>query len=250
MKKVLALFLCLLMLVPTAALPTFVASADIEGRVIQEFTVKGTVTKTLSGDGYVCGPSSYLKNAVDLSGYALSDLALELDLYLEGDLTAFQSNIEAYVELTSSGKADAGELNWNIGNLTWQTDKWFRLTLKLSEAGKGSSDAIDLSKVNYTRMYVYSKGGLGKSYIFKYCNFRIVDLSKGAVGTDPIGDGTFKVNPPEWELVDTEYETTEAVIAGYNLGDYLAPNTDADATTVLQTLMDALGAGLSPDGVK
>ena len=240
MKKVLALFLCLLMLVGT--LPTFMASADIEGRVIQEFTIKGSVSKTLTDNGYVCGPSSYLKEAVDLSGYAQKDLALELDLYLEGDLAAFQSNINAWVELTSSGKADDQELNWNIGALTWQTDQWFRLTLKLSEAGKGGSTPIDLSKVNYARMYVYSAGGVGKQYTFKYCNFRLVDLSKGAVGADPVGDGTFKVNPPTWELVDTEYETTEAVIAGYNLGDYLQPGTGYDATPALQTLLDAMGA--------
>ncbi|MBO5796845.1 MAG: hypothetical protein J6R77_00670 [Clostridia bacterium] len=242
MKKVLALLLCLLFLVPTAALPTFVASADIEGRVIQEFTIKGAASKTLTGDGYVCAPSSYLKEAVDLSGYALNDLAFELDLYLEGDLTAFQSNINAWLELTSSGKADDQEINWDIGKLTWQSDKWFRLTLKLSEAGKGSSTAIDLSKVNYARMYVYSAGGVNQQYTFKYCNFRLVDLSKGAEGTDPIGDGTFKVNPPEWELVDTEYPTTEAIIAGYNLGDYIQPNSGVDATGALQTLLNAMGA--------
>ena len=239
MKKVLALFLCLLMLVGT--IPTFMASADIEGRVLQEFTVKGSVNgKTLTGDGYVAGPSSFLKDAVDLSGYALKDLALEVDLYLEGDMTAFKKNIEAYVEVTSSGAPDSEELNWNIGAMEWQTDKWFRLTLKFSEAGKNG--AINLSNVNYTRMYVYSKGGVGKTYTFKYCNFRIVDLSKGATGTDPIGDGTFKVTDPTWELVDTEYPTTEAIIAGYNLGDYMQPNTGADATGALQTLLDAMGS--------
>ena len=240
MKKLLALVLCLLLLVPTAALPTFVASADIEGRIIQEFTVKGSVNKTMNND-YMCTGSSYLKEPVDLSGYALKDLALELDLYLEGDLAAFQSNINAWVELTSSGKADAEELNWNIGNMTWQSEKWFRLTLKLSNAGKNGT--IDLSKVNYIRMYVYSAGGVGKTYTFKYCNFRLVDLSKGEVGTDMIGDGTFKVTPPEWQLVETEYPTTEGIIAAYNLGDYLPPDTDMDATPVLQTLLDAAGAG-------
>lgn len=241
MKRALAIILSLLLMLPLSAMPTLVATADAEGRVLQEIPLKGTVSKTLSGNGYVCAPFTSFAS-LDLSGYDYADLAVEIDLYLEGDVAAFKSGINAYLEVTSSGTCDQSEINWNLAGIEWQADSWFRTTLKFSAASQGSTDPIDLKQVNYARMYIYAPGGDRKAYTFKYCNFRIVDLSKGAVGTDLIGDGSFKVAAPEWELVNTTYDTTEAVIAGYNLGDYLEPNTDRDATATLQTLLDAMGA--------
>lgn len=242
MKKALAILLCFVVMLSAAALPGLLAFADVDGRVIAELPLKASVSdKTLASKdkGRVVDKGVRFAQ-VDLSSYNADNLAVELDLFVEGDLAAFQRGLTATLGISSSGKAATNELLWDLTSIEWKEGKWFRVTLPFKEA-TSRGGAFDYASANFVQASVYSTGGIDSKYTFKGINIRIVDLSLGATGTDPIGDGTFKVEEPNWQLIKTEYPTTEALIAGYNFGDYFAPNTDMDATRALQTLIDAIG---------
>lgn len=239
MKKVLALLLAILLMLPLSALPTFVASADVEGRILKEVSLKESLSSRKIGSDQKISDKFTGFSQVDLSAYSTSDLALEMDLYLEGNLTSFKNGLKAYVELNSAGQKGKNALRFDLAKVEWQTDKWFRVTIKFADA-TAYGGAIDLTNIKFVHTSIYSSGAVDNTYSFKYYNIRIVDTSKGAVGTDLIGDGTFKVLDPDWQLIETTYPTTEAVIAGYNFGDYFAPGSDVDATKGLQSLLNAI----------
>ena len=236
MKKALAVLLSLMVMLSMTALPGLFVSADVDGRVAAELSLKASVTKKTpaSKDKGKLIDKSVNMNALDLNGYNADSLALEMDLYVEGDLAAFKKGLTATVSIFSG----SASVVWNFASVDWKEGEWFRVTLPMSEATKRGS--FDFSAVNRAQFALYSTGGVGNEYSFKALRLRIVDLDKGATGTDPIGDGTVKVREPNWQLVKTEYPTTEALIAGYNFGEYFAANTDMDATRALQALINAM----------
>lgn len=75
MKRVLAIFLSLLLMLPLSlsVMPTLAVTADIEGRVVRDINLKGNITKTLSGNSYVCGPATTFP-ATDLTTDARCNL--------------------------------------------------------------------------------------------------------------------------------------------------------------------------------
>lgn len=238
MKRWLALFLSLLFIVPTAVLPGLVNAASQEDCIIAEIPLTFNATKEVPEGGYIGDPNLKF-DPIDLSKYKYDDLALVLDLYLGGDPDLFLKNLDGSLELTSGGNCDIEEINWNPASFPWKQNEWFRLTLKLNTASSGSSEAFDPSSVNYMRLYAYPKGAVGETFTLKMCNVRLVDTSKG-LPTDRIGDGTFTPEPPTWQIAPTKYDTDDTVVMGYNLGDYMEPNTDEDATTTIQSLLEGL----------
>lgn len=84
---------------------------------------------------------------------SLEDGVLAFDLYVE-DLNAFGWGLgDAQIEITSGGRADVQELHWTFlaDDLKLKTG-WNNVSLTLSSAKK-TGGAIDLSAVNYFRLY-------------------------------------------------------------------------------------------------
>ena len=237
LKKWLAMFLSLLFIFPLAILPGVVSAAEKEDCVIAEIPLTYNITKEVPADGYMGDPNMKF-DPIDLTAYNYGDLAVVFDLYVGGDLELFLKNLDGSLELTSGGGCDVEEINWSPSAFDWKENEWFRVVAKLNES-TGTSGIIDLSRVNYVRLYAYPKAAVGETYTFKMCNVRLVDTSKG-IPTDRIGDGTFTPEPPTWEIAPTRYATDDTVVMGYNLGDYMEPNTDEDATTTIQSLMEGL----------
>ena len=241
MKKALAVFLCFVIMLSTTALSGLMTFADVDGRVITEIPLKATVSKkTLaSKDKGKLIEKGVRFTTTDLSGYNVDNLALEMDVFIDGDLAAFKKGMTASIGISSSGQSAKNALNWDLTTIDWKEGEWFRVTLPLKDA-QSRGGTFDYSSANFAAIALYSTGGIDKQYSFKGMNVRLVNLEKGATGTDPIGDGTVKVREPNWQLVKTQYPTTEALIAAYNFGEYFAPNTDMDATRALQSLITAM----------
>lgn len=87
------------------------------------------------------------------TGVSLEDGILAFDLYVE-DLSAFRwGQGDAQIEITSGGKADVAELHWTfLADDLNLRQGWNNVALKLSSAKKSGGN-IDLTAVNYFRLY-------------------------------------------------------------------------------------------------
>ena len=239
MKRVLACLLSCLFLLPMSLLPMAVSAADSE-RIVAEIDHKVSSNMVIGDNKILINQGSpFVEDPIDISDYPRANLALEFDLYLKGDVDLIP-RASGQIELSSGGKNDVEEINYNTKNLTYQAG-WTRYTLPLSSF---SGNETDYSNINFFRMYVVSlpDEAIGKRYTVKLCNVRIVDTTKGEA-TDPVGDGSIEPKAPEWELAPTKYETDDLPVIGYNLRDYLPTyesDPDQDVTMVIQSLMDAL----------
>ena len=78
---------------------------------------------------------------------AMADGHFEFWLYVSN--AALVNGSQSQVEISSSGKADANELNWQLPNLV---DGWNKVDLKLTDANAVGGD-IDLRNINWFRIY-------------------------------------------------------------------------------------------------
>lgn len=108
----------------------------------------------------------------------ISDMQyLEFDIWLPSD-TYMSSATNGSLELTSSGKSDSCEINFSVAKLKalGLTAGWNHVKLDLDSASSGSTDAIDLTKVNYMRLFIFS-GKNTDMYSLKYGSFRFTKYS-------------------------------------------------------------------------
>ncbi|MBE6758212.1 MAG: hypothetical protein E7552_06680, partial [Ruminococcaceae bacterium] len=145
-------------------------------------------TFTIAGDG-VNKASGFSKGqanspAIDLSGYNTANLALQLDVEIHnvttpGSMQNFGGWGDAKVELTSSGKWDANEINWNFANVAFREGK-HTYTFRFSEAAVQGGD-IDYSAINYMRAFMVNwPAAMTDTYTVAISNARIVDMTTEA----------------------------------------------------------------------
>lgn len=84
---------------------------------------------------------------IDLTAYG--DGSISYWVYVNN--ASYLKNAKCYVEISSSGTYDKNEMNWSFQGSTLKTG-WNEITLNLAE-GKQTKDGIDLTKVNFLRMY-------------------------------------------------------------------------------------------------
>ncbi len=264
MKKLIAILLCLCLLLPT--MPIVSAGETYGGYVLQElgYRINASGTSSMS-IGQTFDP-------IDLSQYGCHQLnggktiiesgklAIQLDAYVTGDpalASCFRGGYDGQVEMTSSGTCDKNELMGTAGSLVkFDFGKWKRYTMDLSSFNITTGGDIDITKWNYLRIYFSIANYTGKSFDMKICNVRLVDLTKQAPSTDedPVGDGTFTPDEPEWRVVDTPdgYDVGETIVAGYDLAEYVEEHKDEtkvkqclgkdDYAPIIQSLIDGLSA--------
>lgn len=264
MKKWLAIFLSCLFIFPMALMPNMASAADGDfgGYVVKELnynSVNGLYT--IGSSGLLINPALVFTTPIDLEklgyvdgdGKIKSNLALQMDLFMDGNLTALKAGV-GQIEFTSSGTCDKEEINTSVAGMQWKEGEWVRQAIPLSTFGNGSADssAFDPSAINYMRIYIVGMEKFaGEIMRLKICNVRLVDTSKTAPTPeqDRIGDGSFIPDAPVWELapIGGDYTTTDDVVMGYNLKDYLNdeyfegkdPAKD-DVTPIIQSLLDGL----------
>ncbi len=236
MKRWLALLLTCLLTVPFSLLPQMVSAES--DRVLADTTYTVALKKTIPNSGLLVSNGKKF-TAVDLSAYDMSKLALEMDVLYNGDVDGVKQAAGATVELTSSGESGKQSLTWSAADWDWKKNEWFRVSMPLDQAV--NSD-FNLARVNYVRLAIIGLPDAmkGKQVTFRVCNVRVVDTTVAAPADDRIGDGTPPELIPNWQIVESEYPTNELVVAGFDLSDFMQPNTDEDATTLIQSLLDKL----------
>ena len=223
-----------------------------EGYLLKELNYGLSGMKTVSSDGYLFGESVRFDPALDFAamGYNAGTLALQIDTYFSGD-AGMPATFSGQIEFTSSGGSDNGEINTDPRRLNIVNGGWARTRLPLSGFGvenygeQEGKVTFDPSAVNFFRIYLFvGRQYAGQRVMVKLANLRLVDTSKTAPtpDEDPVGDGTFLPAAPTWRAVTVGagYNDDDIVVAGYSLGDYLAPGTGEDATPYIQSLLDGL----------
>ncbi len=229
-KRMLAIFLCLCMLVPTMGL-TFGQNVSAEaGYVIAEIPadISRTCSVTSSGDLMITG-SAFTFQPVDLTPYgfpekdlnsatmpAAGKIGLQFDMYVSGDegiISSLKTNSMAgQIELTSGGFQDSGEINITTNKVDWQNGKWVRYVFDLNSFAKrgapGTYD-VDGSKINFFRIYLCQlQAHVGKTLYIDMCNVCLVDLTKEAPSVEEAPIGRF-VNDPDADVIG--YEPLEEI---------------------------------------
>lgn len=95
-----------------------------------------------------------LENAVDLSSYA--EGGIHFWLYIS-DIAKLNTNVT--VELSSAGKGNVNEYQWEV-KTEELTDGWNELVLKFSSAKKSTDGGVDLTHVNFLRIYNSTNDGV------------------------------------------------------------------------------------------
>ncbi len=271
-KRLLALLLCLCLTVPAIGLqlvsPTAItaAAATQTAYIVAEFgcAVNGVFVAD-EGSSLVSGAAYQLAEPLDLTkhGYstdsAQNTLALQVDMYVSGDnglVSLLESgNMAGQIEITSSGTCDQQERFTGVGHLHFQRDTWVRRTLPLSSfTGTTGNVAFDPTAFNYFRIYYAAPNASvnGQKATIKMCNIRLVNTAVQApsVEDDPIGDGTFAPEAPQWKAVEFSegMDDSTPLVAGYNLAEYVEKHNvdlidrkgNVDYAPVVNSLLEGL----------
>lgn len=107
-----------------------------------------------AGGGFVI--QKEYKSSVDTK-VGLEYGVLQFDLYIS-DVSVFNWNFPGQIELTSGGTPDSQELHWNFTSERRLANGWNRVVLPLS-AGEASGGNINLTAVNFFRIYHLDVGG-------------------------------------------------------------------------------------------
>ncbi len=260
-KRLLSVFLCLCLLVPAMGL-SFGQSASAEtGYVIADlgYSISGAKTVLTNKQLFIEGLK--LDEPIDLTRYGFptsgkigaGKLGIQFDLSIAGDdglVNMIVDGASGQIELCSGGDCDKGELDISSARLKFVKNQWTRMVIDLSEFNfmKADSDPFVPSHFDYFRVYMISfpDNLIGQSCVIKIINVRLVDLTKPApsVEEDPIGDGSFNADPPVFKQVEFgETFRDDIVVAGYNLGEYMASHNIKDVKdygVVIQSLLDGM----------
>ena len=273
-KRCLALCLCLCLMIPAIGLqlvsPAAVtAAAASEGDyIVMEFACAVNHLVIANANSNLMGGVGYrLEEPLDLTQHGYSTnasqntLALQFDMYVSGDSGLVEAlengHVGGQIEITSSGTCDQQEANTGTGHLTFQHDTWVRRTLPLSAfTGKTGSEVFDPTAFNYFRIYYAAPAASlnGQQATMKICNIRLVNTAYQAPSTvdDPIGDGTFAPEAPQWKAVEfgDGMDDSTPLVAGYNLAEYVKENNvdlldrygRVDYAPVVNSLLEGLEA--------
>lgn len=92
---------------------------------------------------------------VDASKVGVNNLYLVFDADITEEIPGeieFLNGGYGQIELTSGGKSDLEEANWNVGAPDWKTGK-HTYALSLSSTGRAAAD-LNLANINYMRIYL------------------------------------------------------------------------------------------------
>ncbi|MBR4282979.1 MAG: hypothetical protein IKT35_04615, partial [Clostridia bacterium] len=108
---------------------------------------------------------------ISITGYDKNSLALRFQFYIS-DVSAIKNG---QIEITSSGKPDANEINWTTSQLSLKNG-WNVVYLDFADSNiKG--DALSLTGINYMRIYMF----LNRDAVMAYDDIKIVKRSVVAV---------------------------------------------------------------------
>lgn len=235
-----------------------VSAADDSGYIVANVPYRLSGRKTIDSGGLLTNASIIMDppmnwkelGIVDNDGNIKPNYALQLDIFVKGNVTALKAGV-GQIEFTSGANCDVEEISTNVQQLDWKNEQWTRQVIPLTNFNNSSANPSSIfnpEKVNYFRIYIVynSSQYVGEVFTLKMVKIRIVDTSKPApsLEEDPLGDGSFIPAPPKFKLapVSDDYPTDDVIVMGYNLADYLPPNTDQDATPIVQSLLDGLEA--------
>ncbi len=262
MKRILAVFLCLCLLIPAmglsfgqtalAELPYEIAPLPL--KVSGRFACGGL----LFSFGNAFEPVDLTPYGVDVTGgeaIPAGRVGISMDVYISGD-AAMVSKVcsggcDGQIELSSGGACDVGERCGGPNLIKWQPDAWRRCVIDISQLGAHTDitgeKPFDSSAVNFFRVYMNSPAGLsGVAATMKIRNVKLVNLKATApsLTEDPLGDGTFEPEAPVWKHypVADGYCDDDIIVAGYNAVDYVKEHDIkvADWSAVINSLANGL----------
>jgi len=239
------------------------ASAD-SAYIIADFglSVSGTWEVSATSGDFLPATHVTLSQPLDISGY--SNLGVQLDLYTAGDdglvslLESTSGGVNGQIELTSSGTCDVEERGIETAALNFQRNKWVRQVIPMSSFVDTSNPGLDTTALDYVRVYMLNPTAyVGQKATVKICKVRLVNLDVAAPSTDvdPIGDGSFAPEAPQWKGVTfgAEYlPYSDALVAGYNMKEYAEQHAaelginpsdpNFDWAPVFRSMLDGLSA--------
>ena len=142
---------------------------------------------------------------------SLCDSSSSLDLWLYvSDVSKFNGG--GQIEVTSAGKPDTDEYNWQVGSLNL-TDGWNELHLKIDSANKMGDP--NLSAINYFRLYQFVSGDVVSRIDFIRFSGLVYEALAAPTNLKALaGDGSVSL---DWD------DNIETSLAGYNLYRALVP---------------------------
>lgn len=119
---------------------------------------------------------------VDASKVGLDNLYLVFDADITEEVPGeieYLNGGYGQIEITSGGKSDVEEANWNVGAPEWKTGK-HTYALSFSSTG-GAASALNLANINYMRIYLIRIPDTMKGSVqIKVNNVRLCQKVKGA----------------------------------------------------------------------
>lgn len=139
---------------------------------------KASVKYVVAGSEGNLGMENVRPGSLDATGAAY----LEFDIYLSNP-EIFSKAGDTQLEITSAGASDKNELHWDQAALTGLKLKqgWNHVKLALSTAIKDGGN-IDLSNVNYFRLYAVNFTGVSGEITARLDNIRLTKVGNPATG--------------------------------------------------------------------
>ncbi len=263
-KQFLSVLLCICLLLPVLGMAAPAASAGGE-YVIAEIPFKVSGKRTVGGGDFLNNAVKF--DPIDLTPYGYPEngttvsrgkIGLSMDLFISGDEELVSAILGkkngGQLEITSSGVCDIQEKNNAVGDVVkWAKDSWTRCVIDLADMGwdcpYDGSNKLNPKNINFMRLYMNKLDAyVGQSCTVKICNVRFVNLTVAApsLTDDPIGDGTFSPEAPDWQymVIADGYVDDDVIVAGYNAAEYVKAHSlkVTDWALVINSLLDGLSA--------
>lgn len=87
-----------------------------------------------------------------------------------------QLKVDGQIELTSSGKSDDHELDWNLGDLIPNLKAgWNEMKLNFSDAGKTADGGADITALNYFKVYLWTSSKTHPEVVLALDDLRLTE---------------------------------------------------------------------------
>ncbi len=263
-KRLLAVFLCLCLLIPTMGLSLAQTASAEEEYVIA--TIPYQISGTYKGGGTLFSTGTSL-SPIDLSPYGVDvtgggaiprkKVGLSLDVYIGGESAGIRpivnGGLSGQIELCSGGTCDVGERGTYPNAIKWKADEWNRCVIDLSTftsvTDTTGKTPFNSKAINYFRIYLNAPASTeGYSFTMKIRNVKLVNLQAEPLDEeeDPLGDGSFVPDEPEWKqyTVAEGYNNDDVIVAGYNAAEYVKDHSIEvkDWAPIFNSLIEGLSA--------